>query len=925
MNNTFRKLLCLCAVCGTVFAGTAAAGDSWEEQRSALLNRPRYLWNNDGGDLWHWNNSEVTPEQAYKRLNWGVDVAKKGITTYIYCPLCSAFCNQTNATRAGDRVSPPPTNRQDAVKLLTEQGTDSIQVAQKYARNNHLEFFVSLRMNDIHDVTWSNGLMPVVFPQFKKEHPEYLFGSFLNRPPAGPWSAVDYAQPEVRARMTGCFREICENYDVDGIELDFTRDPCLFKSVAWGKTAGETEWRIMDGFMRELREIAEQAGRKRNRPILLALRIPNALDYCKAVGIDAESWFARKYADILVADNWMNYDRMESTFGRIRQYGVWCYAAVDNMAVRRQTPAQQKAIRMAMIGDALSCGADGIYYFNWFNPELVQSQMTCSPEDLKGQSKLYYPNSASTDYLINRYLASGESYAKIPMVMPDMPYMLVPGKSCELVFNMTDDFSSPEVRRSGVRIKTMATVTEPVKLELSVNGTPVPLKSRGKDSLAEIMPELLKKGKNVFSVSLPDGSSSQVRHQTILAGDRILAGKIQPPWRRFMRVDDLRSAEKIEDGAYLLADRISAPGCGTSLLYPLADAGGHPLRVSFEMKLVDTDDPLAAVCRVADKRFVEIISFEPDRICFLHARKTLKFRTDDDFHWYRIRMTEKQLVFEADGKERIRVPLVRRADDPEARLPEYVQSVRGMHNHSLILGSISGQGKGATLWKNVKLDRSGVGLRDFSVSVEFPEEPPKTVLPFGESRISWDIGLDAAAGDFRIPGADANSYLRNNAKLRDGAFHLIHDSGETGAEYQGIFLGGHPKLKGSGILAVEWECAVEKEGFPAEQPVFNVYLKPAAADGKAYRETNILVGPAGIQTRLGKISGHFSDGQMHMFRAVLNPENGDFALWMDGKAVQQGKLPAGSAGAQIISFGDLSGGVGGQARLKSIRFAKIKK
>ena len=122
------------------------------------------------------------------------------------------------------------------------------------------------------------------------------------------------------------------------------------------------------------------------------MRIPNALDYCKAIGIDAEAWFAKKYADILVADNWMNYDFMENTFRRVRKYGVKCYAGVDNMAVRRVAPQQQQAIRFAMISDALTCGADGIMIEVHNNPAkaLCDGAQSVTPnqfDDIMGRIK----------------------------------------------------------------------------------------------------------------------------------------------------------------------------------------------------------------------------------------------------------------------------------------------------------------------------------------------------------------------------------------------------------------------------------------------------------------------------------------------------------------------------------------------------------
>ena len=35
-----------------------------------------------------------------------------------------------------------------------------------------------------------------------------------------PWAILDYAQPEVRERAFLMIKEVCENYDIDGIDID---------------------------------------------------------------------------------------------------------------------------------------------------------------------------------------------------------------------------------------------------------------------------------------------------------------------------------------------------------------------------------------------------------------------------------------------------------------------------------------------------------------------------------------------------------------------------------------------------------------------------------------------------------------------------------------------------------------------------------
>ena len=55
--------------------------------------------------------------------------------------------------------------------------------------------------------------------------------------PFARWSAVDYTHQEIRELAYRILEEACENYEVDGIELDFNREPYVFRSVALGGAA----------------------------------------------------------------------------------------------------------------------------------------------------------------------------------------------------------------------------------------------------------------------------------------------------------------------------------------------------------------------------------------------------------------------------------------------------------------------------------------------------------------------------------------------------------------------------------------------------------------------------------------------------------------------------------------------------------------
>ncbi len=109
-------------------------------------------------------------------------------------------------------------------------GGDPVKDTLEACRRNGKDFFISYRMNDQHyvgDLTWPthNAIW--------REHPEYWLGD-SDAPAAKGGDNVrlfNYMLPEVRDYYFSILRELCTNYDVDGVELDFQRFPKFFRSA----------------------------------------------------------------------------------------------------------------------------------------------------------------------------------------------------------------------------------------------------------------------------------------------------------------------------------------------------------------------------------------------------------------------------------------------------------------------------------------------------------------------------------------------------------------------------------------------------------------------------------------------------------------------------------------------------------------------
>ena len=178
-----------------------------------------------------------------------------------------------------------------------ERGLDPLKIMVDFCRANDIEIFWSMRMNDIHD---ADPRWPEVMPQFKKDHPELLFGTQQKPPAFGKWSGLDYGLPEVRQRAFRLLEDVCRRYNVDGIEMDFARHFPHFSCNANGEDCAQHERDLMTGLLQRVRKMTEQVGLERNCPILVAVRIPASLSCCNAIGLDVSHWLEQQLVDILV-------------------------------------------------------------------------------------------------------------------------------------------------------------------------------------------------------------------------------------------------------------------------------------------------------------------------------------------------------------------------------------------------------------------------------------------------------------------------------------------------------------------------------------------------------------------------------------------------------------------------------------------------
>lgn len=174
---------------------------------------------------------------------------------------------------------------------MNEDGLDHFSIWIRRAREKGLSPWLSIRMNDLHNV--EDERHPL-HSDFWRAHPE------LRRVPyRGEMrdKALDFGRAEVRDYTFALIDEVARRYDFDGLELDWMRHGYHF---APGR---EAEGRAhLNAFMSRVR-------RRLGRGKRIGVRVPSRPESAYRLGFDAATWAAEGSVDVVVPTNfWRTTD-----------------------------------------------------------------------------------------------------------------------------------------------------------------------------------------------------------------------------------------------------------------------------------------------------------------------------------------------------------------------------------------------------------------------------------------------------------------------------------------------------------------------------------------------------------------------------------------------------------------------------------------
>ena len=331
---------------------------------AGLAEKPFLAFNED--DTHYYGRPENVNREGFRR--YIANVCRGHVTHFFLCAnaQCAIFDSKT-IDPAWKRSKDNPRGYAANLKRLVDSGLDPIQLWLECCREKGVSFWVSMRMNDIHD---AGDIDNVYHSSFWREHPEYwrMAASDYNRN-----RAFNYAVPEVRAYHLAFIKELIDRYDADGFELDWLRFP---NHLPGGKETRLSH--LLTDFVRQVRVHADAAAKKRGHPVKIGVRVSSSPEGAAGYGENVVDWARQGLVDLIVPCNYYSTANFDTPIARwmrmIREVnpdvlvipGTDSGVVMDNLTRRRM---MNTAEYCGWAESIWAEGAKGLYLFNLYeNP-----------------------------------------------------------------------------------------------------------------------------------------------------------------------------------------------------------------------------------------------------------------------------------------------------------------------------------------------------------------------------------------------------------------------------------------------------------------------------------------------------------------------------------------------------------------------------
>jgi hypothetical protein len=265
----------------------------------------------------------------------------------------------------------------DAFGRYVLDGGDVVKLFVDRCRLRGQAPFISVRLNDAHHKELVNakpgdklsGSIGMSVTRFYRDKPEYRVGPKLG---SAQFQVLNWAHPEVPARKLALITELCENYDLDGLELDFMRFNSFFPRDK--STTSDQRREVITRFVREVRTVLDRTARGGRRRWLCA-RLPGFTSALDPMGLDPTAMVAAGLDMLNLSASYFTTQQMEvAAFRKMAPstalYVELCHSiwngekmtrGYDVFPFRRAT--QEQLTTTAHLAHAR--GADGVSLFNF--------------------------------------------------------------------------------------------------------------------------------------------------------------------------------------------------------------------------------------------------------------------------------------------------------------------------------------------------------------------------------------------------------------------------------------------------------------------------------------------------------------------------------------------------------------------------------
>lgn len=256
------------------------------------MDRPRLIYYNDAH---HFHAKRLEPPASRHLLNWPVDeVLGTGVDLLVLgLGYSDVFFHQSEIGRVVGQGKEVWENYIDwrimrMVEEAKELGTDQVRAVIERGRETGLKVFPSLKLQD------SARPESERFGRLKEQHGAAVCIGDAGR---AEW-CYDYAQEAVQEYKLAIIGEMLEDYQSDGLELDFCFDNFYFKKDEIQENAP-----LMTEFVAKVRALAEEIGARQGRKIPLMARVHLHEKDNLAVGLDVEAWLRAGSLDWVVGQD----------------------------------------------------------------------------------------------------------------------------------------------------------------------------------------------------------------------------------------------------------------------------------------------------------------------------------------------------------------------------------------------------------------------------------------------------------------------------------------------------------------------------------------------------------------------------------------------------------------------------------------------